>query len=197
MAGVAAATAVENAQLLAELRQNSDVLAERSTRLAERGTTLESMNQELEDMLFIASHDLRAPLINIDGFMHEPNGLLDRLEITEVVTADPQCGHLLPSAAQRPHRHFAFRRILSLVRHGILLLVTRAAHSVGAPLPLVGPCGEGLGVGVVVVARGACLTTTPPPRFAIADAARRRSWHQEPRPKAAYSLPTRGPQGGG
>ena len=25
------------------------------------------------------------------------------------------------------------------------------------------PCGEGLGVGVVVVARGACLTTTPTP----------------------------------
>src|SRR5262245_62566237 len=31
------------------------------------------------------------------------------------------------------------------------------AHSVGSPPS----CGEGLGVGVVVLARGACLTTTP------------------------------------
>src|SRR5215472_13867241 len=31
------------------------------------------------------------------------------------------------------------------------------AHSVGSPPP----CGEGLGVGVVAVARGTCLTTTP------------------------------------
>jgi signal transduction histidine kinase len=39
--------------------------------LAEKSAKLESLNQEMEDLLYVASHDLRAPVINVQGFSRE------------------------------------------------------------------------------------------------------------------------------
>jgi len=44
------------------------VVAERTEQLQHRTTQLEAKNGELSDFLYIASHDLRAPLINLAGF---------------------------------------------------------------------------------------------------------------------------------
>src|SRR6266436_5481893 len=65
----------------------------------------------------------------IDGFMNEPDRLLHRFEVTQVMTADPQGGDLDASAAERPHRDFAFPRVVIQVRHGLLLFVTCAAYA--------------------------------------------------------------------
>lgn len=50
-----------------------------TTALADKTATLESLNQEMEDLLYAASHDLRAPLINVQGFSRELQLSLDQL----------------------------------------------------------------------------------------------------------------------
>ncbi|GIW40847.1 MAG: hypothetical protein KatS3mg076_1424 [Candidatus Binatia bacterium] len=77
--GIAAtitASALENATLLTQLRASSNALAEKTARLEEHARALEVKTQELEDLLALGSHDLRAPLINIEGFVHELGELL-------------------------------------------------------------------------------------------------------------------------
>ena len=51
----------------------------------------------------------------IDGLVDEPDRLLDRLEIAEVMAAEPQRRHLDAGAAERPLRDCA--RTMVLVRH--------------------------------------------------------------------------------
>ncbi len=46
------------------------LVAERTRTLEQRSRELEAKNGELGDFLYIASHDLRAPLINLTGFSH-------------------------------------------------------------------------------------------------------------------------------
>jgi signal transduction histidine kinase len=47
--------------------------------LAEQTVRLESRNAEMDDLLYVASHDLRAPLINVQGFSRELQMALTQL----------------------------------------------------------------------------------------------------------------------
>ena len=88
-ATILAATAgswIGNSRLLAALRTEGEKLAERTERLQEANRELArkseevaSANRALEDLIYVASHDLRAPLINLEGFVHELAGHLDDL----------------------------------------------------------------------------------------------------------------------
>lgn len=56
------------------------LVAARTTELRLRGAQLEAKNAELSDFLYIASHDLRAPLINLSGFSHVLQEDMGKLE---------------------------------------------------------------------------------------------------------------------
>jgi len=56
------------------------LVADRTRQLEERSAQLEATNRELSDFLYVASHDLRSPLINLAGFsrsLQESIGALD------------------------------------------------------------------------------------------------------------------------
>ena len=58
------AASKEKNRLIDDLRQTTTELAALSQQRA-------ALNQEMEDLLYVASHDLRAPLINVQGFARE------------------------------------------------------------------------------------------------------------------------------
>jgi signal transduction histidine kinase len=81
-----AAAGLENARLVAALREESSKLSEYSRTLEASNRSLavatgelQAVNREMEDLLYIASHDLRAPLINIQGFAYEARRELERV----------------------------------------------------------------------------------------------------------------------
>lgn len=55
-------------QMVHEMRQSRNRIEEYTRQLETTMKELSSLNQEMEDLLRVASHDLRAPLINIQGF---------------------------------------------------------------------------------------------------------------------------------
>ncbi|MGH3055215.1 MAG: HAMP domain-containing protein, partial [Gaiellaceae bacterium] len=58
------------------------LVADRTQQLEQRGEQLEATNRELSDFLYVASHDLRSPLINLAGFsrsLQDSIGALDAM----------------------------------------------------------------------------------------------------------------------
>ena len=65
--------------LMVERLHASKAHLEDYTRRLERSTQeLQALNQEMEDLLHVASHDLRAPLINIQGFTQRLSPLMQQ-----------------------------------------------------------------------------------------------------------------------
>lgn len=71
------------------LRQTRDEL---ERRVLERTADLEAAHQDLKALLYIVSHDLRAPLINVKGFAGELQAACDELQelVRREVTGDEQ-----------------------------------------------------------------------------------------------------------
>jgi signal transduction histidine kinase len=61
------------------VRQERKTKSQLATTLAEKSAQIESLNREIEDLLYVASHDLRAPLINVQGFSRELQMGLDHV----------------------------------------------------------------------------------------------------------------------
>ena len=89
--------AVEAADLFANLEQK---VAERTAEVARRNYELEVLNKELEAFSYSVAHDLRSPLITIDGFAQV------LLENTAGSLDEPNRQHLerITTAVRRMHR---------------------------------------------------------------------------------------------
>lgn len=71
------------AEAWAQARRATDantLMAERTIELERHKSQLEAKNREMSDFLYVVSHDLRAPLINLEGFSHSLKGSVDSLD---------------------------------------------------------------------------------------------------------------------
>jgi signal transduction histidine kinase len=109
--------AIEAAERLASLERN---VAERTAELERRNIELELLNKELEAFSYSVAHDLRSPLITIDGFAQV------LLENTLDKLGEPDRQHLerISAAVRRMHR--LINDLLGLSK------VVRAPMQVGA-----------------------------------------------------------------
>ncbi len=67
-------------QKFTEFATISEQFNQMSEQISIRQKALQTKNKELEDLLYISSHDLRTPLINIEGFSRELEDLVDYLK---------------------------------------------------------------------------------------------------------------------
>ena len=77
------------------------LVAERTQQLEQRSKQLEATNNELSDFLYVASHDLRSPLINLAGFSRSLQESIGTLDAVLVDVAEAQNGAPAPAGDGR------------------------------------------------------------------------------------------------
>jgi len=119
--------AIEAAEVFANLERK---VAERTAEVARRNTELEVLNKELEAFSYSVAHDLRSPLITIDGFTQV------LLENTVDSLDEPNRKHLerITTAVRRMHRLIndllGLSKIVRAPLHNDTVDLSRAAREI-------------------------------------------------------------------
>lgn len=119
--------AIEAADVFANLERK---VAERTAEVARRNAELEVLNKELEAFSYSVAHDLRSPLITIDGFAQV------LLENTADSLDEPNKQHLerITNAARRMHRLIndllSLSKIVRAPLHTETVDLSRTAHEI-------------------------------------------------------------------
>jgi signal transduction histidine kinase len=121
------AIAIEAADVLANLERK---VAERTAEVDRRNAELEVLNKELEAFSYSVAHDLRSPLITIDGFAQV------LLENTADSLDEPNKQHLerITNAVRRMHRLIndllSLSKIVRAPLHAQTVDLSRTAHEI-------------------------------------------------------------------
>ena len=113
----------------ARLRERvyQEALERRATELTRANRDLQQKSQEIEMFVYSVSHDLRSPLVNLQGFSRELE--LSRVELGKLLKSE------MPAAEQERARVVVERDITESVQY-IQTAVTRLSHIIDALLRL-------------------------------------------------------------
>jgi len=102
----------KSAELLEDLKSKNDTLIQKQSHIGIQNKRLESVNKELERFAFIASHDLKTPLRNINSFL----GLIKN-RLTDQHQQDENLMEYLTYAQSSAKKmHFLIQNILEYSR---------------------------------------------------------------------------------
>ena len=130
-------------QMIVQLQGSTTSLEDHAKQLERTSQKLSALNQELEDLLHVASHDLRAPLINIQGFSKRLEPLMqETLRSLEAIGAasPPEPRRQLTLLTERLRSHaieslqFISKGVETMDRLLTSLLTVSRAGRVAAPL---------------------------------------------------------------
>ena len=130
-------------RMVARLQSSKASLEDHAKQLERTTQNLSALNQELEDLLHVVSHDLRAPLINIQGFSKRLEPLMqETLRALEEAGTAPAMPERLAVFKERIHPQVI--EALKFISTGVermdrllasLLAVSRAGRAVDALQP--------------------------------------------------------------
>ncbi len=103
--GMQVAGSIRNAELFDDLSQSERKLKKSQEVLADRNAQIQSKNKEIEQVVYVVSHDLRSPLVNIDGYGREVEYAI--AELDKALTADHTSREALLAAALPPVREMS------------------------------------------------------------------------------------------
>jgi len=98
--GMQVAGAIRNAELFENLSKSESKLKKSQGALARLNAQIQAKNKELEQVVYAASHDLRSPLVNIDGYGKEMEYVIE--ELNKALASDYESTEALRTAALTP-----------------------------------------------------------------------------------------------